>query len=104
MEERHSQERHDQQERILSLPRSSSTPSTSPVELKDLWLESLKTSVRCGFYWHRNHLLPKQKNIASNLLTQHNKVLCELTKVCSGEDDRLDDIVDTLLSQKAPPL
>ena len=96
--------RHDQQERVWSLPRSSSTPSSSPVELSGLYLESLRSSVKCGFYWHRNHLLPKQKNIASNLLTQHDKVLSELTRVCSGEDGRLGDIVERLLSNKPPPL
>jgi hypothetical protein len=114
MEVRHTQEKHDQQQlqqsgiMVAALPRSSSTPLASPVELKGLWLkrnsvEEEQQSMRCGFYWHRNYLLPKQKNIASNLLSQHDRVLSELTRLCSGEDDRLGEIFEGLLNPKSLP-
>jgi hypothetical protein len=103
--------RHKDSDDILSprhQPRSSSTPCASPVELKGLWLkrdsvEGEQQSMRCGFYWHRNYLLPKQKNIASNLLSQHDRVLSELTRLCSGEDDRLGEIFEGLLNPKSLP-
>ena len=132
MEVRHTQEKHDQQQLQLqgvgasggqqqlletqggimaALPRSSSTPSVSPIELKGLWLKTnseegeQRQSMRCGFYWHRNYLLPKQKNITSNLLSQHDRVLSELTRLCSGEDDRLGEIFEGLSNPKTlPPL
>ena len=117
MELRHTQEKHDQQQQLhvqngggqqqtglMVLPRSSSTPSASPIELKGLWLKTnVEQSMRCGFYWHRNYLLPKQKNIASNLLSQHDRVLSELTKLCSGEDNRLGEIFEGLLNPKPLP-
>ena len=132
MEVRHTQEKHDQQQLqlqgvdasgrqqqlrqtqgsggiIAALPRSSSTPSASPIELKGLWLKTnseegeQRQTMRCGFYWHRNYLLPKQKNIASNLLSQHDRVLSELTRLCSGEDDRLGEIFEGLLSPETLP-
>ena len=124
MEVRHTQEKHDQQRRqhqevsaggggggqqqqsgFMTLPRSSSTPSASPVELKGLWLKkNVEQTMRCGFCWHRNYLLPKQKNIVSNLLSQHDRVLSELTKLCSGEDGRLGEIFGGLLNPKPLPL
>ena len=134
MEVRYTQEKHNQQQQqllqgvgasgghqqlrdtqggimVAALPRSSSTPSASPIELKGLWLKKSSEegeqwqSMRCGFYWHRNYLLPKQKNIASNLLSQHDRVLSELTRLCSGEDDRLGEIFEGLLNPKTlPPL
>ena len=132
MEVRHTQEKHDQQQLQLqglgasggqqqlgdtqdgimaALPRNSSTPSASPIELKGLWLKTnseegeQRQSMRCGFYWHRNYLLPKQKNITSNLLSQHDRVLSELTRLCSGEDDRLEEIFEGLSNPKTlPPL
>jgi hypothetical protein len=115
MEVRHTQEKHDQQQlqqsgiMAAALPRSSSTPLASPVELKGLWLKRNSVEgegqqrMRCGFYWHRNYLLPKQKNIASNLLSQHDRVLSELTRLCSGEDDRLGEIFEGLLNPKTLP-
>ena len=110
MEARHTQEKHDHQlqgepQLTFALPRSSSTPSASPVELKGLWLRAklAERTMKCGFYWHRNHLLPKQKNIASSLLSQHDRVLSEVTKLCSGEDGRLDDIFEGLLNPKQQP-
>ena len=134
MEVRHTQEKHDQQQlqlqlqgvgtsggqqqlrdtqggiMVAALPRSSSTPSASPIELKGLWLKKSseeegeqRQTMRCGFYWHRNYLLPKQKNIASNLLSQHDRVLSELTRLCSGEDDRLGEIFEGLLNPKTLP-
>ena len=121
MELRHTQEQHDQQRQqqlhvqgshggqeqtgFTALPRSSSTPSASPIELKGLWLRpKVEQSMRCGFYWHRNYLLPKQKNIASNLLSQHDRVLSELTRLCSGEDERLGEIFEGLLNPKPPQI
>ena len=134
MEVRHTQEKHDQQQLqllqgvgasggqqqlrdtqggiiVAALPRSSSTPSASPIELKGLWLKKSSEeeegeqwqTMRCGFYWHRNYLLPKQKNIALNLLSQHDRVLSELTRLCSGEDDRLGEIFEGLLNPKTLP-
>ena len=136
MEVRHTQEKHNQQQQqqqllqgvgasggqqqlrdtqggiiVAALPRSSSTPSASPIELKGLWLKKSSEeeegeqwqTMRCGFYWHRNYLLPKQKNIASNLLSQHDRVLSELTRLCSGEDDRLGEIFEGLLNPKTLP-
>ena len=89
----------------MTLPRSSSTPSASPVKLKGLRLKKkVERTMRCGFYWHRNYLLPKQKNIASNLLSQHDWVLSELTKLCSGEDGRLGEIFEGLMNPKPLPL
>ena len=132
MEVRYTQEKHDQQQllqgmgasggqqqlgdtesgiMVAALPRSSSTPSASPIELKGLWLKTnsvegeQQQSMKCGFYWHRNYLLPKQKNVSSNLLSQHDRVLSELTRVCSGEDNRLGEIFEGLLNPKTlPPL
>ena len=104
MDASRSGEQQNQEQRVLSFPRSSSTPSTSPVELKGLWLRtSMKTSLKCGFFWHRNYLLPKQKNISSSLLTQHDRVLSEVSKLCSGKDGRLGEMFERFCSPKPPP-
>ena len=51
-----------------------------------------------GFYWHRNCLLPKQKNVPQGLLAQYDSVLERLTRNCQNHDQILDQLCKRLFT------
>ena len=74
-----------------SRPLKSSTPFASPRKNSP---NSSPTSgtladMKCGFYWYKNFLLPKQKNIPSSVLAQHDKVLGDFVGLCQNQDGNL---------------
>lgn len=77
----------------VSYPLDTSTPQGSPEEKRAF--KSAKT-IKCGFYWYRNFLLPKQRNTPQAVLAKHDAVLEELTKLCSNKDGQLDDLCKQL--------
>lgn len=48
-----------------------------------------EVDLKCGFYWYRNFLLPKQKNVPSSILEQYDSVLSNLKKLCDNHDREL---------------
>ena len=91
-----------------SLPVGCSTPVESPSStlLKGIWLlpeqhissSNIEVSLKCGFYWYRNYLLPKQKNIPSSLVAQHDNLLAEFSALCGNSDDQLSRLCEGELS------
>jgi len=51
-----------------------------------------EVDLKCGFYWYRNFLLPKQKNVPSSMLEQYDSVLSSLKKLCDNHDRELLDL------------
>ena len=61
-----------------------------------LAVSSSDREAKSGFYWHRNPLLPKQKNIAQGLVErQYSEVLHQLTRDCQNHDQ----VVETITKQ-----
>jgi hypothetical protein len=54
---------------------------------------------RCGFYWHRNYLLPKQKNVPPGLVSRYDEVLEKFTEDCRNIDRVLIDLCDSLFPE-----
>ena len=79
---------------------SSNTASVAAPEDGDLTVQLAVSSSdrepKSGFYWHRNPLLPKQKNIAQGLVErQYSEVLHQLTRDCQNHDQ----VVETITKQ-----
>ena len=53
----------------------------------------------CGFYWHRNYLLPKQKNVPPGLVGRYDEILEKFTQDCRNTDRILNDLCDHLFSE-----
>lgn len=49
-----------------------------------------------GFYWHRNTLLPKQKNVPAGLVGRYDEVLERLTADCRNQDRVLETLCKDL--------
>lgn len=54
-------------------------------------------SSRCGFYWHRNCLLPKQKNIPPGLLAQYDSLYEKFIAECKNEDGQVTQLCEEVL-------
>lgn len=54
--------------------------------------------VRLGFFWHKNYLLPKQKNVPPSLVASYDGVLERLTKDCHNSDRVLNELCDRLFT------
>ena len=52
---------------------------------------------RFGFYWHRNFLLPKQKNIPPGLIAKHDTVRKAFVDDCGNRDGVLKELCNQLL-------
>ena len=51
---------------------------------------------KTGFYWHKNTLLPKQKNVPAGLVGSYNEVLDKLTGDCRNNDRVLETLCERL--------
>lgn len=51
-----------------------------------------------GFYWYKNYLLPKQKNIPPQLVAKYDDVLETFTKDCKNENKALNQLCDHLFT------
>ena len=74
-----------------SRPLKSSTPFGSPSKRSpnSSPTSGMLADMKCGFYWYKNFLLPKQKNIPSSVLAQHDQVLGEFVALCQNQDGHL---------------
>lgn len=91
--------------RHMSNPRSTSSPSHSSPARFSIRSTSSKSSQtdgpnteeavrQCGFYWHRNCLLPKQKNIPPGLLAQYDSLYEKFVDCCRNRDEQLTELYD----------
>ena len=90
----------------VSNPLDTSTPAVSPRKLEDGDEESDTSPVRvsdmkCGFYWYRNFLLPKQKNVPSAVLARHDSLLAEFVGLCGNRDGQLLELCSTLFTENS---
>ena len=56
------------------------------------------TGLRYGFYWHKNYLLPKQKNAPSGLVGRYSEVLEKFRDDCQNKDGVLNHLYDLLFT------
>ena len=56
-------------------------------------------NIRSGFYWYRNFLLLKQKNVASSVLEKHNTILGDFTALCNDDSGQLSELCDLLFTR-----
>ena len=86
----------------LSNPLNSSTPTKQSQVRSSLGSVSSRSShdggrdisvefkaSKCGFYWHRNYLLPKQKNIPPGLFAQYDSLYERFIAECKNEDGQV---------------
>ena len=52
----------------------------------------------CGFYWYRNYLLPKQKNVPPGLVGRYSEVLEKFKDDCQNKDSVLNHLYDHLFT------
>lgn len=55
-------------------------------------------SSKLGFYWYKNYLLPKQKNISPQLVARYDDILERFTKDCRNEENALNQLCDHLFT------
>ncbi|CAI8008895.1 hypothetical protein GBAR_LOCUS6050 [Geodia barretti] len=53
---------------------------------------------KTGFYWHKNCLLPKQKNVPAGLVGRYDEVLQKLTSDCRNTDRMLETLCERLFT------
>ena len=56
--------------------------------------------MKCGFYWYRNFLLPKQKNVPSSVLVQYDLLLKNLKELCASQNGELLDLCEQVFREK----
>ena len=54
---------------------------------------------RSGFYWHRNTLLGKQKNVPLGLIGRYDEILQKFTQDCQNQDGILNHLCELLFTR-----
>lgn len=54
--------------------------------------------LRYGFYWHKNYLLPKQKNVPPGLVGRYSEVFETFRNDCQNKDGILNHLCDLLFT------
>ena len=82
-----------------SNPLDSSTPFGSPNESGRAGDHPLTFSdMKCGFYWYKNFLLPKQKNVPVGVLAKHDALLAEFVALCGNKEEQLLELYKVVFS------
>ena len=85
----------------VSNPLDTSTPAVSPRKIEDEddetdFSPAKLSKIKCGFYWYRNFLLPKQKNVPAAVLARHDSLMAEFVGLCSNKDGQLLELCSKL--------
>ncbi len=71
-----------------------STPLMSPKDASRTFSPSA-AELKCGFYWYKNFMIAKQKNLSSSLV-KHDSLFTEFAALCSNSSGQLSDLCTQL--------
>ncbi len=63
----------------------------------ELWTSGRKnSSLKCGFYWYKNTLLARHKNVPGSLAAEYEASRKRMVSLCSNEDSQLYQLCQVL--------